>query len=133
MFHPLDKSHIKEIVQIQIRDLSRRLEVQGLTLELTAEASEFLAEKGYDPSYGARPLRRAIQKYLEDPIAEELLKGIFVEGSAVRVKVHSETGELWFTSAADDKGPGGIPAENPAGAGGTPTTPPGQPEPGKKE
>ncbi len=133
VFHPLDKSHIKEIVQIQIRDLSRRLEAQGLTLELTAEASEFLAEKGYDPAYGARPLRRAIQKYLEDPIAEELLKGVFVEGSAVRVKVNSETGELWFTSATNDKGSGGIPAENPAGAGGTPTTPPGQPEPGKKE
>ncbi len=133
VFHALEKSHIQEIVQIQIRDLSKRLEAQGLTLELTAEASEFLADKGFDPAYGARPLRRAIQKYLEDPIAEELLKGVFVEGSAVRVRVNGETGELWFTSAADDKGSGGIPAENPAGAGGTPTSPPGQSEPGKTE
>jgi ATP-dependent Clp protease ATP-binding subunit ClpC len=133
VFHALEKSHIQEIVQIQIRDLSKRLEAQGLTLELTAEASEFLADKGFDPAYGARPLRRAIQKYLEDPIAEELLKGVFVEGSAVRVRVNGETGELWFTSATDDKGSGGIPAENPAGAGGTPTSPPGQSEPGKTE
>jgi ATP-dependent Clp protease ATP-binding subunit ClpC len=84
VFHPLERTHILEIVQIQIRDLSKRLEAQGLTLELTSEAKEFLAEKGYDPAYGARPLRRAVQKYLEDPIAEELLKGIFVEGTVIR-------------------------------------------------
>jgi ATP-dependent Clp protease ATP-binding subunit ClpC len=130
VFHALEKSHIQEIVLIQIRDLSKRLAAQGLTLELTAGAREFLADKGFDPSYGARPLRRAIQKYLEDQIAEELLKGVFVEGTVIRVEVNPETGELKFTGTAGDKGNGDIPEENSAGVGdGTP----GDPTPGKKE
>ncbi len=132
VFHPLERSHILEIVQIQIRDLSKRLEAQGLTLELTPEAKEFLAEKGYDPTYGARPLRRAVQKYLEDPIAEELLKGIFVEGTVIRVQVNSETGELRFAGAAGEKAAGDIAAENSAGVGDTPSGPPGEPDEGKK-
>jgi ATP-dependent Clp protease ATP-binding subunit ClpC len=133
IFHPLEKTHIQDIVQIQIKDLSKRLEAQGLTLELTQEAKEFLADKGYDPAYGARPLRRAVQKFLEDPIAEELLKGVFVEGTVVLVKVNTETGELWFTNAANDKSSGDMHAENSAGVGDTPTGPPGEPDKGKKD
>jgi ATP-dependent Clp protease ATP-binding subunit ClpC len=133
IFHPLEKVHIQGIVQIQIRDLSKRLEAQGLTLELTQEAKEFLADKGYDPAYGARPLRRAVQKFLEDPIAEELLKGVFVEGTVVKVKVNAETNELKFTSAADDKPADDLHAENSAGVGDSPTGPPPGPDKGKKE
>jgi ATP-dependent Clp protease ATP-binding subunit ClpC len=132
IFHPLDKSHIQEIVQIQIKDLSKRLEAQGLSLELTQEAKEFLADKGYDPAYGARPLRRAVQKYLEDPIAEELLKGMFVVGTVIRVKVNDEANELRFASATEDKSAGDIHAEDSAGVGGSPTGPPGDPDNGKK-
>ncbi len=130
VFHPLEKTHIQEIVLIQVRDLSKRLVAQGLTLELTQEAREFLADKGFDPAYGARPLRRAVQKYLEDPIAEELLKGAFVEGTAVQVKVNAESGELVFTGTNSPKEPGDIPQENSAGIG---DGPPGDPAPGKKE
>ena len=126
IFHPLEKSHIQDIVQIQIRELSKRLQAQGLTLELTAEAKEFLADKGFDPAYGARPLRRAVQKYLEDPIAEELLKGMFSEGAVVRVKFNQDTGELAFVRSA---GESDIPAENSAGA--SPPGPSGEPDPGK--
>jgi ATP-dependent Clp protease ATP-binding subunit ClpC len=112
-------------VQIQVRDLSKRLEAQSLTLELTAEAKEFLTDKGFDPAYGARPLRRAIQKYLEDPIAEELLKGAFLPGTRILVKVNTETGELHFAGAASEKETGNLPAENSAGVDGAPATPPG--------
>jgi ATP-dependent Clp protease ATP-binding subunit ClpC len=73
-------------------------------VELTKQAKEFLAEKGYDPSFGARPLRRALQRYLEDPIAEELLKGKYSQGSKIRVKVNKKTGDLKFTSAAPKNG-----------------------------
>jgi ATP-dependent Clp protease ATP-binding subunit ClpC len=131
IFHPLDRTHIQEIVQIQIRDLSKRLQLQGMTLELTTEASEFLAEKGYDPAYGARPLRRAVQRYLEDPIAEELLRGSFGEGSNVRVTVNPESGELAFVKIPIEKGETEHPEENPAGA--SPTGPTGEPGPSANE
>ncbi|MCC6398566.1 MAG: ATP-dependent Clp protease ATP-binding subunit [Bacteroidetes bacterium] len=111
IFHPLEKHHLLEIVQIQIRELTKRITAQGVTLELTKQAKEFLADKGYDPAYGARPLRRAVQKYLEDPIAEELLKGKYPEGSTIRVKVNKKTNELRFTGALTEKGDGDVEEE----------------------
>jgi ATP-dependent Clp protease ATP-binding subunit ClpC len=100
IFHQLEKSHIMEIVQIQMRELLKRISSMGITVVLTKQAREFLAEKGYDPAFGARPLRRALQKYLEDPIAEELLKGKFPEGTTIRVSVSKKTGELKIRSGA---------------------------------
>ncbi len=104
IFHPLEKHHLLDIVQIQIRELTKRITAQGVELELSKQAREFLAEKGYDPAYGARPLRRAVQKYLEDPVAEELLKGKYPEGSVIRVKVNKKTNELKFVGALTEKG-----------------------------
>jgi ATP-dependent Clp protease ATP-binding subunit ClpC len=98
IFHPLEKEHIMEIIQIQMRDLVKRIASMNITIELTKQAKEFLADKGFDPAYGARPLRRALQKYLEDPIAEELLKGKYPEGSIIRVKQSKKTGELKFSA-----------------------------------
>jgi ATP-dependent Clp protease ATP-binding subunit ClpC len=111
IFHPLEKHHIMEIVQIQMRDLMKRVSAMGITVELTKQAKEFLAEKGYDPSFGARPLRRALQRYLEDPIAEELLKGKYPQGSKIRVKVNKKTGELKFSSAPAAPKDGSVPEE----------------------
>ena len=111
VFHPLEKEHLLDIVQIQVRDLMKRIAAQGVTLELTKQAREFLAERGYDPAYGARPLRRAIQKYLEDPIAEELLKGKYPEGSVIGVKVNKKAEELRFTAAVAEKGDGDVEEE----------------------
>ena len=111
IFHPLEKHHLLEIVQIQIRELTKRITAQGVTLELTKQAKEFLADKGYDPAYGARPLRRAVQKFLEDPIAEELLKGKYPEGSTIRVKVNKKTNELRFAGALTEKGDGDVEEE----------------------
>jgi len=80
----------------------KRMNSMNITLELTKQAKEFLAERGYDPSFGARPLRRAIQRYLEDPIAEEVLRGKFGEQTTIRVKVSKKTGELRFTRAGTE-------------------------------
>jgi ATP-dependent Clp protease ATP-binding subunit ClpC len=111
VFHSLEKPDLLEIVQIQVRELSKRISAQGITLELTRQAREFLAERGYDPAYGARPLRRAIQKFLEDPIAEELLKGKYPEGSIVQVKVNKKTGDLRFVTALTEKNEGDVEEE----------------------
>ena len=111
IFHSLEKPDLLEIVGIQVRELSKRVSAQGITLELTKQAREFLAERGYDPAYGARPLRRAIQKYLEDPIAEELLKGKYPEGSIVRVKTNKKTGDLRFVTALTEKNDGDVEEE----------------------
>ena len=96
IFHPLETDDIKKIIDIHTDSLRKRLTVLGVKLELTKPAKEFLAEKGFDPAYGARPLKRAIQRYLEDPLAEEMLKGTFTEGMLVKVKVDKRTGELRF-------------------------------------
>jgi ATP-dependent Clp protease ATP-binding subunit ClpC len=104
IFHPLERQHIVDIVQIQVQDLIKRMDGMNITLELSKQAKEFLAEKGYDPAFGARPLRRAVQRYLEDPIAEEVLKGKAGERTTIRVKVNKKTGDLKFIRAgAEDK------------------------------
>ncbi|MGC8652970.1 MAG: ATP-dependent Clp protease ATP-binding subunit, partial [Candidatus Kryptoniota bacterium] len=108
IFHPLDTGHIKKIIDIHTESLRERLSALGVKLELTKQAKEFLAEKGFDPAFGARPLRRAIQRYLEDPLAEEMLKGTFVEGMTVSVKLNKRTGELKFVeqkSSTEHKDP----------------------------
>ena len=74
----------------------------GISIELTQEAKDFLAEKGYDPAFGARPLRRAVMKYIEDPLAEEILKETYIHGSVVRAKFDKIKEELFFVDAAKD-------------------------------
>jgi ATP-dependent Clp protease ATP-binding subunit ClpC len=75
IFHQLDRAHIKEIIEILVIDIAKRLAEKGISFILTEDAKEFLCDKGYDPQYGARPLKRALQKYLDDPLAEEILRG----------------------------------------------------------
>lgn len=75
VFHSLSRDHIKEIIHILVADIAKRMAEKGISFRLTPEACEFLGDKGYDPAFGARPLKRALQKYLEDPMAEEILKG----------------------------------------------------------
>jgi ATP-dependent Clp protease ATP-binding subunit ClpC len=103
IFKPLEKEHIIQIIDIAIRDLVKRLEGMGMTLELTRSAKEFIADRGYDPAFGARPLRRAVQKYLEDPLAEEILKGKFSSGSIIRAKVSKSKDSLVFYEVSRQK------------------------------
>lgn len=91
VFHPLEKKHIKEIVILMLNQLKKRLIEQEIDLELTDIAIEQIADKGFDPEYGARPLRRAIQKHVEDRLSEELLKGTIEKGQKVVLDAEGES------------------------------------------
>jgi ATP-dependent Clp protease ATP-binding subunit ClpC len=85
VFHPLDKEHLFKIIELMLVEVDERLREYGLKIDFTQEAKELLIEKGYDPEYGARPLRRSIQKLVEDEVSEEILKGTFKAGDTVSV------------------------------------------------
>ncbi|WP_264741033.1 ATP-dependent protease ATP-binding subunit ClpC [Cytobacillus firmus] len=87
VFHALEKKHLQEIVTLMSDTLTKRLKEQDITLELTDAAKEKISVEGYDPEYGARPLRRAIQKHIEDRLSEELLKGTVLTGQSVVIDV----------------------------------------------
>jgi ATP-dependent Clp protease ATP-binding subunit ClpB len=87
LFHPLNLKELRQIVRIQIQRVHRLLEAQKIGLELTTNAQNYIADVGYDPVYGARPLKRAIQKELENPIATKLLENTFIEGDTIVVDV----------------------------------------------
>jgi ATP-dependent Clp protease ATP-binding subunit ClpC len=83
VFHPLEQEHIARIVTLMAEDLRKRLRDQDVQFELTEAAKNFLAKEGYDPQYGARPLRRAIQKHIEDRLSEDLLLGKIHKGDVL--------------------------------------------------
>ncbi|MEK9606111.1 MAG: ATP-dependent chaperone ClpB, partial [Gammaproteobacteria bacterium] len=95
VFHALGRDHIRGILDVQLSYLRARLEEMEYGFELTDEVAEKLCEAGYDPVYGARPLKRAIQMYLENPLAEALLKGEFAPGATIKA-VLSSSGEITF-------------------------------------
>jgi ATP-dependent Clp protease ATP-binding subunit ClpB len=97
VFHPLSREHLSEIVELQLRRLETRLADRGIRIELTDAAKEFLAEAGWDPTYGARPLKRAIQRLVENPLAMRLLDNEFADGDTVLVDMRD--GELVFEKA----------------------------------
>ena len=86
IFHPLEKMHIEKIVDIQLEDVQKRLKDKSITLTLEPSARDFLIEKGYDKVYGARQMKRTIQKYVEDSVAEELLRGNIKDGAHVLLR-----------------------------------------------
>jgi len=85
VFHPLDKVQMEAIVDIQLSEMSERLKAKRLTLHLTQPAKELLVQEGFDPQFGARPIKRALRRLVEDPLAEELLRNQFKEGTTVLV------------------------------------------------
>ena len=95
VFRPLDVDHIVSILDVQLAQLNEQLIQQGLTLDVTVEAKRWLAEKGYDKSFGARPLKRAMQKHLEDVLSDEMLKGRFKSGGVIEVSLQDDA--LVFT------------------------------------
>ena len=94
VFNSLGKEEIFKIIDIELKSLFSRISDLGYQIKLTDAAKEFIAEKGFDANFGARPLKRAIQKHLEDPIAEEILKGDLHEGDTLEIDVDAETKEL---------------------------------------
>jgi len=97
VFNRLNQKDIEKIVDIQVKSLSDKLGLRGITLDVDKEAREKLAKKGYDPDFGARPLRRLIQRELQDAIAIRLLEGEYKEGSKITVSVDKKTGKFNFT------------------------------------
>jgi ATP-dependent Clp protease ATP-binding subunit ClpB len=98
VFHALSEEHLKQIVEIQLGYLRRRLAERHIQVELTDAARSYLVRIGYDPTYGARPLKRAIQKEVETPLARLLRKGEMRDGESVLVDYDAARGTLQFTS-----------------------------------
>ncbi|MGG4459497.1 ATP-dependent Clp protease ATP-binding subunit [Brevibacillus porteri] len=92
VFHSLEQEHIEQIVSLMTEDLRKRLKEQDIDFQLSEEAKKVLAKEGFDPAYGARPLRRAIQRHIEDNLSEELLKGTISKGDTVNIE--AEEGKL---------------------------------------
>jgi ATP-dependent Clp protease ATP-binding subunit ClpC len=90
IFHPLSKEDLKSIVELLIREVEKRLAERSIKLEVNEEAKAWLVQKGYDPVFGARPLRRAVQKYVENPVSTKILQGEFKEGDTVAVNVQED-------------------------------------------
>ena len=104
VFHTLTKPDLVQIVDLEVSKVAKRLKAKEIELVLDQSAHEFLIEKGYDPAYGARPMRRAVERFLEDPLAEELLRGIIKAGETVTVTAAPT--KLAFSSSS-------LPAEAP--------------------
>ena len=96
VFHMLEKPDLSRIVDLEISKLAKRLKDKSITLELSEQARDLLITKGYDPSYGARPMRRAVERYLEDPLAEALLRGDIKEGDHVEAIRRDNSDDLLF-------------------------------------
>ncbi len=96
VFRPLLREDLVQIVDLELAFVKERLKEQKIELEMTNEAKAFISEKGFDPVFGARPLKRTIQRYLEDPLAKEIISGRFKEGSSVKVAYKEGDPELYF-------------------------------------
>ena len=95
-FSPLGKEHMSKIVELQMKEVQERISEQGLNVQLTDAARDWLAETGYDPTFGARPLRRILQKYVESPLSTQLLSGTFHEGDTILVDVDPQDNTLYI-------------------------------------
>ena len=102
VFRSLTKSDLIQILDLEINKVTERLKAKNLQLQLDDKAKDFLVEKGYDPNYGARPMRRAVERFLEDPLAEEILKGNLHENDPIQVTV--DQGKLTFAQTASAAG-----------------------------
>ena len=100
----LGREHLKRIIDIQLTRFAERLARRSITIELTPEAKDYLAEMGWDPQYGARPLKRAIQKYLEDPLAKHVIAGEYPPGTLLVVDRGPEA--LTFKARRQPQQPG---------------------------
>ena len=96
VFHPLNREHISQIVSILLKDVRKRLAEDELTIKLTDAATELLVKNGYDEAYGARPLKRSIQKFIEDPLSEKILLGEFTKGDEIEVDAALDGTKLDF-------------------------------------
>jgi ATP-dependent Clp protease ATP-binding subunit ClpC len=105
VFQMLEKVDLNQIVDLEVGKLVKRLKEKFIHLTLTTEARDLLAAKGFDPAYGARPMRRAVERFLEDPLAECLLRGDVKQGDSVNVVKKADVEELDFVSTRPEPEP----------------------------
>jgi ATP-dependent Clp protease ATP-binding subunit ClpB len=101
LFHPLGREQLKRIVDVQLNYLRKRLASRNLKFIVDEEAEKLLAEEGYDPTYGARPLKRVIQQRIENPLAQKILSGEFGEGDTIHVSVDPAKHDFVFAKGAE--------------------------------
>ena len=94
MFKSLTREDIHKIIDLELEKLYGRINELGYSIEITATAKDFIVDKGYDEKFGARPLKRAIQKYVEDPLAEEIVKSNLKEGDSIKIDMKKDATEL---------------------------------------
>jgi ATP-dependent Clp protease ATP-binding subunit ClpC len=94
VFNSLDKEDINKIIDIEMDSLLKRIDTLGYTVKISEEAKDFIADKGFDAKFGARPLKRAIQKYFEDPLSEEIISAQIKEGDTIKVSLNKEKSGL---------------------------------------
>ena len=99
LFNPLGKEQLVQIVELQLKQVSRLLAERNITIELTENARELLLREGFDPAYGARPLKRAIQRLIQDPLALEILEGRILPGDTVVVDADLRAGQMRLEKA----------------------------------
>jgi ATP-dependent Clp protease ATP-binding subunit ClpC len=112
VFRGLTRENLKKIVEIEVKDVLNRVKEKGIEMELDDKAKEFLIEKGFDRVFGARPLKRTIQRYLENPLAEEILSGSYKEGSRIRVTISKDKQKLDFDTHAKSSDPDNVEEKN---------------------
>jgi len=100
VFKQLSRENMKQIVLLEVKQVLQRLRERDIHVDISDEAKDFIVDRGYDPDFGARPIRRAIERYIEDPLSEELLKGRFKHGDNIHVNV--KDGHLVFETAAEE-------------------------------
>ena len=103
VFNPLEKEHIDLIIEIELKKLYARIAELGYTLTLTEKAKAFIADKGFDKQFGARPLKRAIQKYVEDALAEEIITSKITSGDEILMDLDDTTQELTIKVKKEEK------------------------------
>jgi ATP-dependent Clp protease ATP-binding subunit ClpC len=102
VFHQLERNDLVKIVDLEVAKVIERVRAKDIKVQLDTTAVEFLIDKGYDPIYGARPMRRAVEKYLEDPLAEEFLRGNIKQGDTLEVHMAGE--QLAFKATQPEQG-----------------------------
>ncbi len=103
IFEPLERENIHKIIDLELNMLFKRVADLGYKLDVSVEAKDFIMDKGWDADFGARPLKRAIQKYVEDPLAEELIKNTFSENEIIYISIDNEINEIKISKAQEDK------------------------------
>ena len=119
VFKPLLREHILKIIDIAMEEMQDGMKEREITIHLSAKAKSFLADKGFDPLYGARQVKRTLRKYIEDPIAEELLRGKFRDGSSIQVRIKKES--LEFVEMKESKSTPKKPVKKPKEVDSKPT------------